>query len=316
MSAVPEDRVELRLAAFGFAVDLVTAEVGTALERAGVPAVVVKGPAVASWLYAGDESRLYGDTDLLVRGADWERAVAVLERLGFEDDLGPLGHPRMESGSGHLWTRAGDGAEVDLHRTLFGVGAGPEAVWTAFSDGGERRQVGGAEVALPPYPARLLHVVLHAVQHGGEVQPKSMLDLETALARVPEPTWREARDLAVRLRAEQAFAVGLGLTAAGRRLAARLGVGDGAETGPAALRMARVPLAEGFAELAAAPGWGAKASLARRELFPNRAFMRWWSPLARRGPRGLLAAHVWRLAWLAWHSVPGLLAWRRATRGS
>ncbi len=164
---------------------------------------------------------------------------------------------------------------------------------------------------MPSFPARTLHVALHAVQHGGEAQPKPMADLERALARVPEETWREAWELARRLDAADAFAAGLRLTPAGRRLSAAIGAADPG-SGGARLRIEGVPLAEGFGELAAAAGPRAKLALLARELFPSPAFMRWWTPLARRGPLGLAAAYPWRLAWLCSRAIPGYLAWRRA----
>ena len=48
------------------AVDVVTAEVVDAFRRAGVRAVVLKGPTLAGWLYGGEAVRTYGDSDLLV----------------------------------------------------------------------------------------------------------------------------------------------------------------------------------------------------------------------------------------------------------
>ena len=303
----------LQLAALAFAVDRVSAEVILALRRAAVPSILIKGPAIVTWLYPDDGSRLYGDTDLLLRKADWAAAIAVLEGLGFEDDLGPLAHPRMESGAGYSWGRPADGSSVDLHQTLFGIGADPELVWEEFSAAAIPASIGGTEVLMPPYPARLLHVVLHAVQHGGEALPKTMLDLERALARASRPQWLEARALARRLRAEDGFAAGLRLTAAGRRLATEIGARGGSPA--AGLRLEWKPLAEGFQELAETAGLRRKAALLLRELFPNPAFMRWWTPLARRGPIGLAAAYPWRLVWLAYRALPGYRAWRRATRG-
>lgn len=303
----------VRLAASGFGVDLVTAEVTAALGAAGIPCLLIKGPAIATWLYPEDGSRLYGDTDLLLPEAGWEPAMRVLAGLGFEDDLGPLAHPRMESSAGYSWVRARDGAAVDLHLTLFGLGAPPARVWGAFGAGAVGARVGGAEVTMPGIPARLLHVALHAVQHGGEAGSKPMLDLERALARVAEPSWRQAAELAARLEGTGAFAAGLQLTAPGRELAARIGAVAAAEPA-ASLRVEGVPLAEGFGELAAAAGWRRKLALLARELVPSRAFMRWWTPLARRGRRGLAAAYLWRLLWLARHAAPGYRAWRRAAR--
>jgi hypothetical protein len=221
----------------------------------------------------------------------------------------------MESAAGHPWVREADGAAVDLHSTLFGIGAGPGAVWDAFAADAVRQAVGGAEVALPSYPARLLHVCLHAVQHGGEPGSKSMLDLERALELVPaDPDWRRALELAERLEAGDAFATGLRLTAAGRELAMAIGARAGSSA-RARLRVDWVPMAEGFQELSEARGLRAKLALLARELAPNPAFMRWWTPLSRRGRLGLVASYPWRWLWLASRALPGFLAWRRASGG-
>jgi hypothetical protein len=305
----------LQLAAFSFKVDRVTAEVTAALDAASIPSILLKGPGIATWLYPGDRPRLYGDSDLLLRRSDWTGAMAVMEDLGFEDDLGPLEHPRMESGAGYPWDRASDGAGADLHYTLFGIGASPETLWSAFREGAVREPVGGAEVLLPSYPARLLHIALHAVQHGGDVWEKPMRDLDRAVTKVPTATWVEALALAERLGAAETFATGLRLIPQGRRLAAEIGAEQSSTPG-ATLRLERVAMAEGFQQLAAAAGLRQKLALVVRELFPSRAFMRWWTPLARRGPIGLALAYCWRLAWLGYRSIPGYLAWRRATRGS
>ena len=301
----------LRLAAFRFSVDRVTAEAGRALAAASLPFILLKGPAIASWLYSPERPRFYVDTDLLVRGGDWDAAATVLGSLGFEDDLGPLAHPRMESGAGHPWVRPADGAAVDLHRTLFGVGAEPEALWAAFSAGAGRMRVGGVDVAVPGPPARLLHIALHAVQHGGESQPQPMMDLELAVGAAPAQTWGEARARAARLDAGGTFAAGLRLLPAGRELAEAIGA-EREDSATALLRVDGVPLAEGFREISEAAGLRMKLGLAIRELFPTPAFMRWWTPLAGRGRPGLAAAYAWRALWLAYRAIPGYLAWRRA----
>ena len=303
----------LRMAAFSFKVDGVTAEVTTALGDASIPSILLKGPGIATWLYSGDSPRIYGDSDLLIRREDWAGAMAVLKALAFEDDLGPLEHPRMESGAGYSWARASDGASVDMHFTLFGIGVEPEELWAALSESAVREPVGGIEVSMPSHAARLLHIALHAVQHGGEAWEKPMADLERAIAMVPEPTWAEARILAEQVGAAATFATGLRLQAAGRDLADRIGAAEG-ETVDATLRLEWVPTAEGFQELSEASGLRDKLALVAREFFPNRAFMRWWSPLARRGTAGLILAYCGRPFWLVFRAVPGYFAWRRAAR--
>ncbi len=300
----------LRFAVLSFSVDRITAEVTRALEDASIESIVIKGPAIATWLYGDDIARLYTDTDLLIRRRDWAKAMETLDLLGFQDDLGPMAHPRMESGAGHLWARVSDNAEADLHYTLFGIGAKPEELWEAFSEDAVREPIGGVEVSMPSHAARLLHIALHAVQHGGEAQVKPMADLKTALAKVPEETWSEALELANRLDAEDTFAAGLRLTKAGRELAESIGVG-GSRSVDGDLRLGRVPMAEGVREFVETPGMRGKIALLVRELFPSRTFMRWWSPLARRGTLGMVLAYLWRPLRLAYRAVPAFRAWRR-----
>jgi len=66
----------------GMAADAAAAPALAALERAGVPAVVVKGPATAR-LHPPGWPRSYGDVDLVVDPGDFTRALACAEGLGF-----------------------------------------------------------------------------------------------------------------------------------------------------------------------------------------------------------------------------------------
>ncbi|HXR31586.1 MAG TPA: nucleotidyltransferase family protein [Solirubrobacterales bacterium] len=302
----------LELAAFCFRVDRVTAEVTTALREASIPSMLLKGPGIATWLYGAERPRIYTDSDLLLRRRDWEKALALIEGLGFEDDLGPLDHPRMESGAGYPWVRQADGAHVDLHHTVFGIRADPDELWAAFWEEAVSEKIGGLEVSLPSRPARLLHIALHAVQHGPAWE-KPMADLRQGIARAPIDAWMKAFALAERLEAADTFAAGIRLTAEGRELAEAIGAGQGANV-EAALRLDWVPTAEGFRELSEADGIRERAAILFRELFPTPTFMRWWSSLARRGRLGLALAYLWRPLYLFSRAIPGYLAWRRASR--
>ena len=52
------------------------------LRAAGVPSIVLKGKAIATWLYEAGEARPYADVDLLVPPAQFERATELLAELG------------------------------------------------------------------------------------------------------------------------------------------------------------------------------------------------------------------------------------------
>ena len=315
----------LRWAALSFKVDRVTAEVTAAFNAASIESILLKGPAIATWLYRNDHPRLYSDSDLLVQRSDWAKAKAVVKSLGFKEIHETLVHPRMEpeEGMGYPgWKRSDDGTLVDLHYALFGLGAEPEEIWDLLSSSALREPVGGIHVQMPSHPARLVHIALHAVQHGGEdadpmvkLERRPMIDLERAVAKVPAETWVKARELAEQLDGAAAFAAGLSLTPDGRQLAVSIGAHPRTSI-DIALRLGGVPLSEGFAELSEASGLRAKVALLVREAFPTPTFMRWWSPLARHGFAGLILAYGWRLAWLSYRVIPGFRAWRRAARST
>jgi hypothetical protein len=301
---------ELMVVAHGLQIDALTAEVTHAFEQRGVSSILLKGRVLADWLYERDEVRSYGDADLMVAPAEWERAQEILRELGFRGELDALGHPRMESFTSYPFVRGDD--HVDLHCTLSGVGASPAEAWTELSRATEPKRVGGREVPVLGPAARAMHVALHAAQHG-VLETKMTADLERAVEKLPLALWRESADLAARLDATAAFATGLRMVPAGRALVSLLGL-DRVRSAHAELRLSGVPLAQGFEHLASTPGLRTRLSLVARELIPSPAFMRWWSPLARRGGPGLAAAYVWRVIFFARHAVPGYAAWRRARR--
>ncbi len=289
-------------------VDQVTAAVIAALRARQVDSILLKGPSIAAWLYADGALRSYNDCDLLVAPECLVAAQAVLQELGFRDEITPLGHPRLES---HEWVRGRD--RVDLHTTLIGIGVLPRVVWGVLSAMTVPRQVAGVEAQVLAPTALALHVVLHAAQHGRD-EPKPAEDLARAIRAFPREQWSEVAALADRLQATDAFGVGLRLLPEGRELASWLELPP-ARSADASLRVDSVPLALAFEHLAMTAGSRARISLVLHELFPTPAFMRWWSPLARRGRLGLALAYCRRPVWLLIQAGPGFLAWRRARRG-
>jgi hypothetical protein len=299
----------VQLAVRNLLVDRLTADIVGRFEAEGIECILVKGPVIGDWLY-DDAARGYSDTDLLVAPADWDRAVAVLVSEGFSDYLGPMDHPRMESFASTAFLRGSD--NVDLHCTLSGLRAAPESVWEAFRTEAERQLVGGRTVAVPAHRAVLLHVALHAAAH--PENPKPQEDLRRALGRADDRQWCDAAALAAELDGLAAFSTGLRCIPAGAALARRLGVADVSSI-ELDLRTAQVPTAEALHQLTK-PGLTAsqRARLVLSELFPGPSFMRWWSPVARRGPIGLVASYPLRWGWLAVKVPRGLIELRRVLR--
>jgi hypothetical protein len=290
------------------AIDLLVAEVVPALTAAGVRAVLLKGATVASWLYTDGDERAYVDVDLWVAPAQFDSAEAVLSSLGF---TAPLSHASALEQDEHARVWRSAGGVVDLHRTFLGIGASHETAWAVLTADTTTMTVGGAEVEALDLPARTLLVALHAAA-SGPAQARPLADLTRAVESVPEATWHDAAALARRVDALPALVAGLRLDDRGRALADRLG-----DPGPVpldvALRAAAAPpLAVDLARLARTPGVGPKLRLAARKLVPTPALLRVWSPLARRGRLGLIAAYLWRPFVVTWRMPSALASLRRA----
>jgi len=300
---VPADNRLALAAARRLTLDATAARVVRAMKEADVRPILLKGPTLSE-LYDG--VRQYSDIDLFVAPESMRAAETALAELGFvmrDDDP----HSR-------IWLR--EGVDVDLHSALVGVQASAARLWEVLSAETEVHIVGDERVEVLNRPARALHVVLHAAQHGLQ-EPKPREDLTRALERIPEDTWADAARLAVALDAQAAFWTGLSMEPAGRELSSKLQLEKGPSRTETELRASTAPpTAVGLLRLAETPGLGAKLKLIWREAFPSSAYLRTWSPLARRGPVGLALAHVWRPIWILIRLGPALAAIMRARRAA
>jgi hypothetical protein len=277
-----------------FAVDALTAEVTGAFGREGIETLVLKGPVFAKWLYP-DEVRPYVDSDLMVAPGNRARAVGVLERLGFEKDRPWMPMPLFRDVGRTTFTR-GDGM-VDLHWQLPELDGDPDEVWGHLAASTERQVIAGVELSVPDRATVLLHVALHAAQHADAAEGKPLEDLRRALALVEEAEWSCALELARSYRGVPAFAAGLRLLPEGEDLARRLGLSEEGSL-RYALRREDWIAEELYALLSASLGIRRKLAIAASHGFPGPDYMRWWSPLARRGRLGLAGAYVWRAIWV------------------
>lgn len=239
--------------------DAAGAEVMRALAAAAVPAILLKGPTLADWLYPG-EARPYVDTDVLVAPADAAAAADTLSALGFTR------HPRYVSAHAHPWQRRRDGAEVDLHLTIWGTNRAPETLWRELQGWVTGGTISGTRVTVLSLPARALFVALHAAQHRDNlVKPRE--DLRRALAVAPIALWRGAERLADRLWALGELADGLLLDPAGASVLELLPLTRAAW----AVNHGATPLAIPLARLGQADGVRAKVGVAVRAVAQRRA---------------------------------------------
>jgi hypothetical protein len=93
-----------------------------ALSRHGIPVVPLKGPVLAERLYADPALRPSTDLDLLVADADFDRAAAALEELGYTLDRGwTAAYQRRHHH--HVSLHRPRGPAVELHhRAVSGFG--------------------------------------------------------------------------------------------------------------------------------------------------------------------------------------------------
>lgn len=288
------------------ALDAALAEVSSALSERGLRSVLLKGPALATWLYDDPSERTYTDVDLLVDPSTFARAEAVLAELGFRQRGYQVSDWHV------VWFRAGTlPIEIELHRALSWTRCPDERVWRVLGAGTDRLEVAGATVEIPRVAARLLVVALHAAHHGGGWH-RTLADLERALGRASTAEWEAAAELARELEAIEPFAAGLRLVPGGAALAESLGLAAGVRREVALWLVGPELTTIGFEQFLAAPRLRDRLRLVARQLVPTPALLRAWQPLARRGALGLAAAYAWRPLWVLWKSPGGYRAWRRA----
>lgn len=310
---VPRISTNMQLTMRMFILDQATAEIVIAWRQAGVPSILLKGPALTRWLYREGELRGYSDIDLLVPDPRVEAAEEVLRALGFE-------RHGLEAIEGDWpryarnWVR-NDSINVDLHQTLTGVGVPSTELWVALTEGLERMSVAGVDVDVLAPSARALVLALHTAKDGSRIA-KARHDLGHAIDRLPPDLWIETVRLAERVQAVGGLAAGLRLVIpSGVELADRLDLPTEVPF-KIAIRSkgGAPPLALGIDWLVSSPGIRGKGRLVLRKIFPPVSFIRAWSPLASRGRMGLIAAYAYRPLWVLWHVGPALLALARARK--
>jgi hypothetical protein len=308
--AAPTRRDRWSAAIAVLAIDRVAAEVCNAVHERDIPVVVLKGPVLAQELYDGDASRTYRDADLLVPGRCEHAAYATLRELGFAPATG-IGTVDPGVADEHQWLRAG--IIVELHVSLVGIELPAQQVWHVLEPHTVQRRVSGSDVLTLDRVGLAMHVALHAAQHG-VAWNKALEDLDRALARWSPDIWSDAAELAAKLHASSAFRAGLQLRPQGTEIADTLALHDTPDVATA-LRVSSAPdAAFGLARMLQREGRPAKLAYLLRSCFPTPAFMRWWSPLAKRGPVGLALAYVYRPIWLIAQAPAALDAYWRARR--
>jgi hypothetical protein len=171
--------------------------------------------------------------------------------------------------------------------------------------------VGGQPVSVLDAAASAMLVALHSAHHGTG-RPKTLTDVEQAVARLDRSTWEQARSLAAALGASEPFAAGLRLTSAGDALADGLGL---ARPASAAMWLKTNPRTYGawaLDQVLQNDTISGRLVALGRVVWPSPAVMRTFFPVAQRGRPGLMLAYLLRPARLAVHAGPALRDLARA----
>lgn len=273
--------------------DRAAAEALAAFEKAGVAALLLKGPVLARRLYRPGEHRGYLDIDVLVDPCRLERARAALAELAYDIDGSESTGVDDFLGVLHAegWANR-SGCVVDLHWRLAGCGMAPGEAWELLYRGRETIEIGGRATSVLGGDALALHVATHAAQSGPD-DAKAIGDLARALARWPIERWRAAARLAGALAATEAFGAGLRLLPEGVAMADEFGLPASDHLSWIIRHRAARPRGTFHVRgLIEAPGWGARAEILRRSLLPKRAWITDQMPWARRSGPALVAAYA------------------------
>jgi hypothetical protein len=284
------------------------------LRARGVPSILLKGPAIATWLYDVGEVRPYKDVDLLVPPGLFRLAIDSLADLGYVPRL--PGAAPAELGPMELDLIGPANVCIDLHSGLIGVSVPPALCFEVLARHTTTFRISGATVVqVLDVPARAMHLALHAAQNG-PIDVKALADLERGLARVSLDDWLQAAALAEEIGATEAFAAALRLLPPGHELAGALSLSSRMSV-ELALRIASAPQEAIFFErLAEASGLRRKLALIARKIFPTAVSLKDDSAVARLGRIGLLGARLWRPVSLARRLPAAYSAWRKARRAT
>jgi hypothetical protein len=180
------------------------------LEGGGIPALILKGPALALMAYGGVSMREYGDLDLLVHRDDLVPAAELLISAGYS----PRTWDREAFESGFFSNTSDDFATVggksvvDLHWGIltwyFPFGPDEDALWSRS----ETIRIEGNELRMLAATDHLLFLCAHASKHGWH-DLASVADIAALMQARPEIDLGALIDEATRLHSRRILLLGL-----------------------------------------------------------------------------------------------------------
>jgi Uncharacterised nucleotidyltransferase len=261
-----------------FNCDRITAEVVSAMDAAGIPNLVLKGPSIANWLYPSG-GRTYADTDLLVPSKEFGRASQVLVSLGFSEKfegVRPIERlllPTEETGFvRRVASNSAPLGKVDLHHNLPHLPTPEGSLWEAFRTESSPIEVNGVEVRTLGRTALTLHIVLHAAQHGFKFHTDE--DLRRVIEVLSIDEWRPVADLAEQLGIADILGYGLRRHQDGAQIADLLGLPNISEAESPYWRASSPRGSERLTEFLATSNWWTRIKWIGQTLVPSPTWVR------------------------------------------
>ncbi len=179
------------------------------LENAGVPVIVLKGPALGAMAYGDPSLRTFGDIDFLTTRELLPRARDVMLDIGYDRDYDPESEAALIAGD-HALEFSGPGSKVELHCALverhlrFNLGGDDlwrEAIIISCA---------GAEIRVLDFPRLLLFVCAHGTKHEW-VRVRWICDVAQVADRIDREGALKVVELSRNAHARRILSIGLRL---------------------------------------------------------------------------------------------------------
>jgi hypothetical protein len=153
-------------------------EVTRAFDAQGIEHLVLKGVPLVLALYQQLDARWIGDNDLLIRSEDQQRAIEVVQGLGYQPKRDPAVALRYDGRATFRRVHEHSEAIVDLHCKAFDpllFAVPDDVVWQHR----QHMDIGGHRVSVLDRELTLLHQAAHCAQHA-MMEPRTLRDFSRA----------------------------------------------------------------------------------------------------------------------------------------
>ena len=177
-----------------------TVKIAEQFDKAGIQYVLMKSDAVGERYYERPIERASKDIDLLINSADYYRAFALLEELGFRQNS-PHFVPdekcfgMLEALRAYAEFEDGKGTSVELHWRLFRNPELLKDVGRNFEKTTETIRLAGRPVRVLSAPRQLVYLCCHGVHHSW-FRLKWMADLHRVLNQLSQQELADALKIA------------------------------------------------------------------------------------------------------------------------